>query len=245
MPSPLVLKLARNASLLADDIRLLEGLAVNSQHHDPRVDLITEGDNPAHVRLVLEGVACRYKLLRGGRRAIVAYLLPGDFCDLQVTILGEMDHSIATITPCVVAEIPGQKIRDLMAASPRIARALWWATLVDEGTLREWLVNLGQRRGPVQMAHLFCELLWRLQLVNMASEDSFVLPMTQQELSDTLGMSSVHGNRVLQQLREQGLVSLQGRRLRIPDLGRLQEFAEFNPNYLHMTPKTDAIPEND
>ena len=244
MPSPLALKLARNAGLEPPDIRQLEDLGDNPTRREARADLITERDNPTHVRLILEGIACRYKLLKGGRRAIVAYLLPGDFCDLQVTVLGQMDHSIATITPCVIAEIPGENIAGLMATNPRIARAFWWATLVDEGILREWLVNLGQRRGPVQMAHLFCELLWRLRLVNMAGEDSYTLPLTQEDLSDTLGMSSVHANRVLQRLREDGLITLQGRVLRVLDLDRLQAFAEFNSNYLHMTPDTDANPRN-
>ncbi len=244
MPSPLVLKLAKGVSLDAGDIAILEELTRNPVRFEARTDLIVEGEKPTHVRLVLEGIACRYKLLRRGRRAIVAHLLPGDFCDLHVTILGQMDHSIATLTLCLIAEIPAQKINEVISSSPRIARAFWWATLVDEGTLREWLVNLGQRRGTVQMAHLFCELYWRLRLVDMATADSFVLPLTQEELSDTLGMSSVHANRVLQQLREDTLVVMQGRTVRIPDLERLQDFAEFIPNNLHSTPKTDAKPAN-
>jgi CRP-like cAMP-binding protein len=186
------------------------------------------------VHLILEGFAFRYKVLPDGQRQIVAYLIPGDLCDLHVSILGEMDHGIATVTPCKVAYIPGQTIEEITEKHPRITRALWWATLVDEGTLREWLVSMGRRPAEKQMAHIFCELLLRLQIVGLATENSFELPMTQEQLGDTLGLSTVHVNRVLQDLRRDGLITLRDKVLTIHDVEELKRFADFDPNYLHL-----------
>jgi len=177
----------------------------------------------------------RYKLLPDGGRQIMAYLVPGDFCDLHVSILGEMDHGIGALSACEVAYISRRTVEDLTTNRPAITRALWWATLVDEGTLREWLVNMGRRPADQQMAHLFCELLVRLQSVGLATQTSYEFPLTQAELADTLGVSDVHVNRMLQQLRADGLITLQGKRLTIPDVERLHEFAGFDPNYLHLT----------
>jgi CRP-like cAMP-binding protein len=176
----------------------------------------------------------RYKVLPDGQRQIMAYLVLGDMCDMHGSILGEMDHSIGALTPCRVAYIPQRAIEELTRRHPRINRALWWATLVDEGTLREWLVTMGRREADQQMAHLFCELLLRLQTVGLATENGFELPVTQDELADTLGLSAVHVNRVLQQLRKDGLISLVGKRLTIHDVERLKALAEFDPTYLHL-----------
>lgn len=188
----------------------------------------------------MEGFACRYKLLPDGRRQIMAFLVPGDFCDLHVAILGEMDHSIGTSWGCTVVDIPRSTVDDLTANHPRITRALWWATLVDEATLREWLVNMGQRDADRQTAHLFCELLVRLQAVGRASADGFEFPITQEDLADTLGVTSVHVNRVLQEMRGKGLIEWKSKRLRIPDVERLKAFAGFDPKYLHLGRREDV-----
>jgi len=185
----------------------------------------------------MEGFAYRYKIVEDGRRQIMAFLIPGDFCDLHVAILGRMDHNIGTAGGCSVVEIPRATIDELTANHPRITRALWWATLADEGTLREWLVNMGQREADKQMAHLFCELLVRLQVVGCASRDSFAFPISQADLADTLGITTVHVNRVLRELRGRGLIQWKSRRIFIPDVERLKDFSEFNPNYLHLIPR--------
>jgi CRP-like cAMP-binding protein len=223
-----------------DDRRRLDEAARDVREIGPRQDLIREGERPEEVHLILEGFACRYKILPGGERQIIAFLVPGDFCDLHVAILGEMDHGIATLSACQVAYIPRKTVDELTSNHPAINRALWWATLVDEGTLREWLVSMGRRPADRQMAHLFCELLLRLRSVGLASENGFDFPVTQQELADTLGLSTVHVNRILHQLREDGLITLSGRRLTIHDVDRLREFAEFDPSYLHLVKRREA-----
>ncbi|MCJ2011781.1 Crp/Fnr family transcriptional regulator [Methylobacterium sp. J-076] len=240
MSNPLIMKLEYGTRLNDKDRAVLQQLTRRTRRIVRHADISSEGERPENVHLVMEGFACRYKILAGGRRQIVAFLVPGDFCDLHVAILGKMDHSIGTGWGCTIVDIPRSTIEDLTAQQPRITRALWWATLVDEGTLREWLVNMGQREADRQMAHLICELLVRLRVVGMVSDNSFEFPITQADLADALGITSVHANRVLQDLRTQGLVEWKNKRLRIPNEEQLVEFAEFDPNYLHLDRRDDA-----
>jgi CRP-like cAMP-binding protein len=151
-----------------------------------------------------------------------------------------MDHGIGTLTACTVADLPQSAIDGVLEAHPRLARALWWATLVDEAILREWLANLGQRPADRKLAHLLCELRLRLEVVGLATPFSMKLPITQEEVGDTLGISSVHVNRVFQQLKHDGLLGVRGRDLSFPDLQRLERFGEFNPDYLHLKVRAAA-----
>ena len=233
MANLLTRKLEAFAPLSEADRHLLDAVIREARDVGSREDLIREGDAPGDVRLILAGFACRYKRLAGGRRQIMAYLVPGDFCDLHVFILREMDHTIATLSPCRVVDIPRERILE-MTERPALGRALWWATLVDEATLREWLVNIGARPAEQRVAHLLCELLLRLRTVGLANGDSYELPITQAELADTVGLTNVHVNRVLQRLRGDGLITLRGKRLVIPDVERLNAFSGFTPNYLHL-----------
>ncbi|MDQ3247170.1 MAG: Crp/Fnr family transcriptional regulator [Pseudomonadota bacterium] len=201
--------------------------------------MIREGGQPEAVFLILKGWAYRYKHLEDGRRQILAYLLPGDLCDIQIFLFEKMDHSIGLLSDAVIVKIPSAEILDLMDRFPRIERALLWGTLVDEATLREWLLNVGQRFALQRVAHLFCELCVRLAVVGLVDEEeSFTLPLTQADLADTTGMSAVHINRTLQRLRSDKLVSTSHGRLKILDFARLAEIAGFQETYLH----TDGPP---
>lgn len=233
MPNVLVRKLELFGPLPAEDKRLVDEVVCGSRRLGPRQDITHEGDSPTEVRLILEGFACRYKLLRNGRRQIMAYLVPGDLCDFQVFILNAMDHSIGTLSPCTVVDIPRSKILEL-SERPAIARALWWMTLVDEATLREWLVNIGQRNAPERIAHLFCEIHLRLETVGLAEVDRFKLPITQVDIANTMGLSPVHVSRALRTLRERNLVVFEGRTIIVPNLEQLKQVSGFNPNYLHL-----------
>ncbi len=164
----------------------------------------------------------------------MAYLVPGDFCDLDVALLQRMDHTLATLSPCQVVRIDLDTISDLTKHHPSIAHALRLATLVDEATLREWLLNIGRRSAPERIAHLFCELLLRLEAVGRVSADSYDLPIRQDDLADTTGLSTVHVNRTLQHLRREGLIEFDGRRVKVVDLSRLKELSDFKSNYLHL-----------
>ena len=215
--------------MLADTIR-------ESRLIRARTDIIAEGQRTDDVHLVLEGFACRYKILPDGKRHIMAYLVPGDLCDVHVFILKAMDHGVGTLSACRVVDIRRDRILKMLER-PAIARALWWSALVDEATLREWLVNIGGRPGEQRVAHLLCELLMRLQTVGLANGNSYELPITQSDLAETVGLTVVHVNRVLQRLRAAGLITLQSRRLVINDAQALKAFSEFNPNYLHLDEK--------
>jgi CRP-like cAMP-binding protein len=236
MTNALIRKLQHGAELSQEDRSALTAAVAYSRNVPAREDLICEGDRPDHVHVMLAGFACRYKILPDGGRQIMAWLAPGDFCDLHVALLGEMDHSIATISASEVAFISRQAVTDLTRRSPALTRALWWATLVDEGILREWLVNMGRRPADKKIAHLFCELLVRLQAVGLAPGDVIDLPISQVELADTVGLSSVHVNRMIQQLRDENYITWQGTRLAITDAPRLKAFAGFDANYLHLVP---------
>ena len=240
MPNPLIRKLKAADSLTEEDQATLQRVCQRTRNVEARRDLTREGDRPENVHLVLDGFACRYKVKPDGHRHIMALLVPGDFCDLHVAILDHMDHSIATITPCTMVEIPRLTILDLTENYPGIARALWWATLVDEAVLREWLVNVGSRSANERLAHFACEMLLRLGNVGLADGDGYRLPLTQVDLADLLGMTSVHVNRTLQSLREADLIVLKSRRFHIPDVARLSAYCGFNPNYLHLRQRRDG-----
>lgn len=150
-----------------------------------------------------------------------------------------MDHSIGTLTPCRLVDIPRSDIEELLNHHPRIARAMWWATLVDEAVLREWLVNMGKRRSDRQMAHLICEIYVRLRSVGR-SED-FRLPLTQEQLADTLGITPVHAQRIVATLKQDNLISVEDRAITVPDIGALCAFSGFDPDYLHLENEPKAL----
>lgn len=202
-------------------------------------DLVCEGDHPSECLLVLEGFACRYKLLSNGRRQIISFEVAGDLCDLNSFFLGEADYGIGTLTPCRVALIPHGALQAIIQDRSSLAQVLWRDSLVKDAILQTWLTNVGQRTAYERIAHLFCELLLRLKAVGLAEDGSFALPITQQELGDALGLSNVHVNRTLQALRAEGLIVLRGGSITIPDREALGQAANFNPAYLHFGRNSD------
>lgn len=231
--TPAIRKLECGAVLSAADLRVLADLLADQRELGARQDIIREGDDPREVHVVLGGFACRYKLLPDGARQIIGWMLPGDFCHLHGPILGEMDHGMATLSACRMAYVPHALIEAATRESAALTRAFWWSTLVDEAVLREWIVGMGRRSADKQVAHLLCEVLLRLRCVGLETGGTFDWPITQEELADTVGLSAVHVNRVLQHLRHDGLIAQTGRALTVLDEARLREFADFNPNYLH------------
>jgi len=232
--NPLILKLEQFTKLSAEDKQVLNHVASEGVRQiGPRGDIIREGDRPQTLNLILSGWACRYKHLEDGRRQIISFILPGDLCDSHLFILRQMDHSIGSLTPVTFAQIPRRRVEEITLKYPRITQALSWDTLVSAAIQREWIVSLGQRDALERMAHLMCEIFLRLRGVGMTDGDSCDLPLTQAGLADAMGLSVVHVNRTLQELRATKLIALKGRTLTIPDLRALQDAAQFNPNYLH------------
>ena len=233
MHNPFTRKLETFAPLDEDDRNVLDEVVRMSRIVDAGDIIIDEGDEPTKVHLVIEGIAHRYKQLSDGRRQTVAYMVPGDLCDMHGFLLKHMDHSIAAMSCCRIVEIPRGRVVEL-CARPLIQRALWCATLIDEAVLWEWLVNMGLRSAEKRLAHFFCEMFVRLRGAGWASATVCPLPLTQADLGETLGLSTVHINRTMQALSGRGLVKKKTKSLVIPDFEKLAAFADFNPNYLHL-----------
>lgn len=237
---PLIARLEVVADLSDEDKASLAALCRDVRPVAAKRNIISEGERPEHVHLVVDGWAGRYKLLDNGARQIVALLIPGDFCDLHATVLGHMDHGIVAITACRVAYIPAAQIDELASHHNGLTRALWWSTLVDEAVLRSWVVNAGRRDAYQRIAHLMCEMHLRMKMIGLVTNDHFDLPLTQDELADATALTPVHVNRTLQRLRNEGLITFRGGQLSVLDMGGLQRAAGFDPSYLHTKRRVSA-----
>jgi len=239
-------KLEHFVRLSATDRAVLDRAASERvRSFGPRVDIAREGDRPRDVHMILAGWACRYKQLEDGRRQIVSFFLPGDICDLNIFILREMDHSIGTITSVTVADLSREFFDEISSGFPRIATAFWWESLVNAAIQREWTMSLGQRTAAERMSHLLCEIFLRLRLAGLTREESCDFPLTQSDLADATGLSKVHVNRTLQELRSAELIVLKGKSLTIPNLERLMNEGLFNANYLHMNREGRQLDANE
>ena len=226
-------KLSGFSALSAAEVAALAAATVDPRKYLPKHDLIREGDRPGPVFVILEGWAYRYKILPNGARQVLAYLMPGDSCDLHVGLLAEMDHSIQTITPSVVATIDRVRMDEIMDRHPGIAKAMYLGQLIDEGTMRAWITSMGRRASIERVAHLMCELYLRARNIGLTLDTKFALPLSQLMLADSLGMTPVHLNRVMKELRESGAMTLQRGSLIIEDPAQLIQIAGFDENYLH------------
>lgn len=223
------------ATLSGEEIAAIEA-AVDSEGRTvpARRDLVREGDKPDVAYLVCSGWAARYKTLPDGRRQHVAFLVPGDLCDFNNDVLDRMDHSIGALTPTCYVEIPHDRVQALTEQRPRLAQALWWQLLVSMAVEREWILNLGQRSAIERLSHLFCELYRRLEMVGLAERGHYDFPITQLDLAEATGLTPVHVNRTLQEMRSRGLIVLKERTLTIPDIQELERLALFTADYLHL-----------
>jgi CRP-like cAMP-binding protein len=197
-------------------------------------DVVREGDCPSRSFLLLEGFACTFKVTGEGKRQILALHVPGDMPDIQSLHLKILDNSIGTMTPCRVGFIYHETLHQLCDRFPRLASAFWRHTLIDAAILREWMISNGRRQAYARMAHLLCELLTRMMAVRLAQDHACDLPVTQHGFGDALGLSTVHVNRILQELREAGLISLRGSHLEALNWDGLKQAGDFDPTYLHL-----------
>lgn len=232
--SAFVRRLSTFADLDAEDRSRIADLCKNTRQVARKSHVAKEGDRPKYVHVMLSGWGARYKTLRDGSRQIVDFVIPGDFCDLHVALLREMDHGIQALTACSLARINEDQIARLTSENSRIVRAMWWSTLVDQGILREWVLNVGRRDAYERVAHLLCEMHFRMDRVGLVEHDQLSLPITQEELADATGLTGVHINRTLQRFRREKLIELRSGMLTLLDAAALRESAGFNPSYLHI-----------
>jgi CRP-like cAMP-binding protein len=225
-------KLSHYVDLSAAEITALSQATAVGRKVAAKTDLIREGDRPGPVFIMLDGWSMRYKILPNGSRQIMAFLMPGDACDLHVSLLAEMDHSIQTITAGRVATISRIEMDEMLDEHRGIARAMYVAQLADEGTLRAWIVSMGRRSSLERVAHLICELFVRARWSDVA-EAAFEVPFSQIILADALGMTPVHINRMLRDLRTREIISMRRGSISILNPSALASVAGFDENYLH------------
>ena len=195
--------------------------------------LVREGDRVDRCCIVVEGYACRDKLVRKGERQIVSFHMRGDLLDLQHSLLPIADHNLTAITDVTVGWIAGETLLELAQKHPRIAQAFMKDSLIDASISREWVLNVGRRDAKTRVAHMICEFVTRRQNLGIASEAPVSLPFTQQQIGDATGLTAVHVNRMLRALREEGAFDHGDRFLKIADWQKLRAIGEFNPAYLH------------
>jgi CRP-like cAMP-binding protein len=234
LPNLFCRRLENYAVLTETDRRALDSCVQRLSRLEPHTDIIQEGDGPKHVNVVLDGWACRYKQFEDGRRQIVSFIIPGDYCDLDAPLLDHVSHSLGTLTPVSIARVTQDELADLMMHSEELRRALRISMLVEVDIQREWTISLGRRTATERLAHLFCEISMRLRSVGLTNGRECQMPVTQADLADALGLSTVHVNRTLQDLRATDLVELRGKRLTIRNERGLREVAMFDPTYLHL-----------
>lgn len=235
--NPLTRKLSVRDDLSSEERETLDRIISQTRDFERGQDVVREGDRPGHSSLLISGTACRYTLVGDGRRQITAIHVTGDFVDLHSFPLKTMDHNVGALTRCRFAMVPHEALAQITERFPHLTRLLWLSTLIDASINRQWIVAMGRRSAAGRMAHLVCELVYRLGLFGMADRSSVPMALTQTDLSDALGLSLVHVNRTLRELKEEGIASWREGAITIHDWDRLVEVAEFNPIYLHMHPE--------
>jgi CRP-like cAMP-binding protein len=233
---PLVVKLETVTDISEQERAALVALPIQVQELRADHLIVREGDRVSRSCLLLEGFACRSKMTADGKRQITSFHIPGEMPDLQSIHLKTMDHTLQTLTRCKVGFIAHEEIIRLCEAHPRIAAALWRETLIDASIFREWVLNVGRRDAYPRMAHLLCEIFARLEAVGLTDGKTCEFPITQIELADATGLSTVHVNRTVQELRARGLITLTSKSLTVNDWEGLKAAGEFDAAYLHQNP---------
>ena len=228
-------KLSSRAKLSARDIQVLDSVPFQLREIGADQDLVREGDRPSTCILLVDGFAARYRTIADGRRQILSFQIAGDFMDLQSFTLDRLDHSIVTLTASRIAVFSHASISGLFT-EPSLARLFWHETLIDSAIFREWIVNVGRRNAFQRVAHVLCELVTRMEAVGLARDGICDLPLTQSELADATGLSTVHVNRVIQELRRENLITLRSRTFSALNWSGLKVAAEFDAGYLQLKP---------
>lgn len=233
--SRLVHRLEAFPGLSEEGRRLIAEIPMLVHNFGPGEDIVREGQSPSQCCLVLRGFVMRHKTAHPAKRQIISFYVPGDLPDLQCLVLPRLDDTVSSLGASVVAMFPHSAIWEMLARSPELARLLWRETLVDAAIARERVTNLGQRDAIARVAHLLCEMNARLNAVGLAHDLQFCIPWTQADVADACGISTVHVNRVIQELRGSNAVEWRGKEIRILNLEQLSKIGEFCPNYLHLS----------
>jgi CRP-like cAMP-binding protein len=230
----LLLKLRARDELSAHEEQVLRAAVSSVEEFPAARTLVRAGAELRHSMLVVDGFVARFKDLSDGQRQIQEIHVAGDFTDLHGFILKRLDHNVGTLTRTRIAMVPHEALRRITEEEPHLARMLWFSTLIDSAIQREKILSVGRRAALSRLAHLLCELMVRLELVGLGDDGSFALPITQLDLGDASGLTSVHVNRMLKQLRDDRIVTFRGGQVTVHDWQRLQQAGEFDAAYLYL-----------
>lgn len=230
----LIRKLEQFSPLSGEERESLKQLPIRLRNYARGELIVEQGSCPEESCVVMAGFAFRFKIMPDGARQIVGLQIPGDFVDLQSFVLKPMDHAVAAASSAVIGKVSHTALEKMLEKHPRLARPLMWDIAVDAATAREWLAIMGRRSAYQQIAHLLCELYFRMDWAGKVKDQGFEFALTQAELGDVCGLSTVHVNRSLQALRKDGLIVLENHILTVSHLDALVKAAEFDPAYLHL-----------
>jgi len=230
---PLFRRWERRVSLSSDDKSALAALTANRRTYQRDAYLVREGEPTTICTLLIQGFAFRQKLVTDGSRQIISFHIPGEFLDIQNSLLGVADHNVPDFDIYNPKSWRKDALLQLIAARPMVRQAIWFDTLLDASVFREWVVNVGRRDARQRIAHLLCELAARLKAAGLGDGPSYDFPLTQEQLADATGLTPVHTNRTLQTLRRDGLISMTSSKLTIEDWDGLADVGDFSERYLH------------
>ena len=234
----LVQRLRTTTGAGEDDLRALEALPYTLRNYRENQTVLRDGDRPSECCLIVEGFCVRSKTIADGKRQILSIHIPGDLPDLQNLHLATMDHDLVALSSCTLAFVTHTAIRDLIRSRPTVGDIFWRDTLVDAAVFREWIVNVGQRAAHNRLPHIIVELRERLRIIGRVTGNAFAMPLTQEQIGEAMGVTSVHTNRILRQLRLDGVLEFYRGTVKILNEYKLQELAQFDGRYLHSSPST-------
>jgi CRP-like cAMP-binding protein len=240
--APMVRKLNVREELDESDRNAILALPLSVRSVQAGQYLVWDGDKPQYTCLLVSGFACRHKLAGDGGRQIVSIHLRGDIIDLQNSLLGTADHNVQMLTAGEIAMIPIEAVRDLALRHPSVGMAMWYETLVEGSIFREWVLNIGRRDARTRIAHLLCELALRMESADLGEHINYELPITQEQLADSVALTSVHVNRTLMKLEEDGLITRRRRMITVIDWKQMIIVADFEPRYLHVGEHSGPAP---
>lgn len=230
----MIARYERRAPLGAEGRAALRALPFELKTYPIHSYMVREGERPATCKLIVEGLAYRHKVTVEGARQIVSLHIAGDFIDLESSLVPRADHNVQVLSTCTVAQAPRDAVLELIHQNGTVAHAMWVDTLIDASVYREWVVNVGRRDARQAMCHFLCEFGSRLEAAGLAPAHGYELPMTQEQLADTLGVTPVHVNRVLRELDHEGVVIRHKRFIEVPDWEKLSKIGGFTDSYLHL-----------
>jgi CRP-like cAMP-binding protein len=232
----LIRRLRISSGISEEDINEIEALPISVRHFPAETLVVRDGERATNCCLIADGFCARSKTIASGKRQMLSLHIPGEIPDLMSLFLRVMDHDLSTLTPATLGFISHETLQKLHRRRPVVAELFWRDTLIDAAMFREWIVNVGQRPAPARLVHVMIELRERLRIIGRIDGNNFEMPLTQEQIGDALGITAVHANRVIKQLREDGIVELHRGRVTVLDERRFLELADFDGRYLHQSP---------